>query len=191
MKKSGIRPAALLVDTIFSSDGVFADPAGFLRAGRRSRPGGRRAVHRRRGAARLRPHAASDVGLCRATASCPTSSPWASRWATAIRRRRWRRARSCWRSLAGVALLQHLRRQPGVRRRRHCGARRDRIRRVDAERATHRWLSGQIARAAAGAASIDRRNPRRRAIRRRRTAARWTNGSACHSGGRADREPAA
>jgi len=32
MKKSGIRPTALLVDTIFSSDGVFADPPGFLRA---------------------------------------------------------------------------------------------------------------------------------------------------------------
>jgi 4-aminobutyrate aminotransferase-like enzyme len=32
MKKSGIRPAALLVDTIFSSDGVFADPPGFLRS---------------------------------------------------------------------------------------------------------------------------------------------------------------
>jgi len=31
MKKCGIRPAALLVDTIFSSDGVFADPPGFLR----------------------------------------------------------------------------------------------------------------------------------------------------------------
>src|SRR5436190_7626555 len=31
MKNSGIRPAALLVDTIFSSDGVFADPPGFLR----------------------------------------------------------------------------------------------------------------------------------------------------------------
>jgi 4-aminobutyrate aminotransferase-like enzyme len=31
MKKSGIRPAALLVDTIFSSDGVFANPPGFLR----------------------------------------------------------------------------------------------------------------------------------------------------------------
>ncbi|UGY13441.1 aspartate aminotransferase family protein [Bradyrhizobium septentrionale] len=30
MKRSGIRPAALLVDTIFSSDGVFADPPGFL-----------------------------------------------------------------------------------------------------------------------------------------------------------------
>lgn len=29
----GARPAALLVDTIFSSDGVYADPAGFLRAG--------------------------------------------------------------------------------------------------------------------------------------------------------------
>jgi 4-aminobutyrate aminotransferase-like enzyme len=31
MKRSGIRPAGLLVDTIFSSDGVFADPPGFLR----------------------------------------------------------------------------------------------------------------------------------------------------------------
>jgi 4-aminobutyrate aminotransferase-like enzyme len=31
MKRCGIRPAALLVDTIFSSDGVFADPPGFLR----------------------------------------------------------------------------------------------------------------------------------------------------------------
>lgn len=32
MIRSGIRPAALLVDTIFSSDGVFADPPGFLAA---------------------------------------------------------------------------------------------------------------------------------------------------------------
>ncbi|OKO82565.1 aspartate aminotransferase family protein [Bradyrhizobium sp. NAS96.2] len=31
MARNGIRPAALLVDTIFSSDGVFADPPGFLR----------------------------------------------------------------------------------------------------------------------------------------------------------------
>mgnify|MGYP001627466495 CR=1 FL=1 len=30
LHKSGLRPAALLVDTIFSSDGVFAEPAGFL-----------------------------------------------------------------------------------------------------------------------------------------------------------------
>ncbi len=30
LKANGIRPAALLVDTIFSSDGVFPDPAGFL-----------------------------------------------------------------------------------------------------------------------------------------------------------------
>ena len=30
MTAHGIKPAALLVDTIFSSDGVFADPAGFL-----------------------------------------------------------------------------------------------------------------------------------------------------------------
>lgn len=31
MRANGIEPAALLVDTIFSSDGVFADPPGFLR----------------------------------------------------------------------------------------------------------------------------------------------------------------
>ncbi|WP_431854912.1 aspartate aminotransferase family protein [Azospirillum sp.] len=30
MREKGIRPAALLVDTIFSSSGVFTDPAGFL-----------------------------------------------------------------------------------------------------------------------------------------------------------------
>jgi 4-aminobutyrate aminotransferase-like enzyme len=32
MRSAGIRPAALLVDTIFSSDGVAADPRGFLAA---------------------------------------------------------------------------------------------------------------------------------------------------------------
>ncbi|KUL92777.1 4-aminobutyrate aminotransferase [Bosea sp. WAO] len=31
MRADGVKPAALLVDTIFSSDGVFADPPGFLR----------------------------------------------------------------------------------------------------------------------------------------------------------------
>ncbi|MGE8466558.1 MAG: aspartate aminotransferase family protein [Pseudomonas putida] len=31
MQRHGIRPAALLVDTLFTSDGVFADPPGFLR----------------------------------------------------------------------------------------------------------------------------------------------------------------
>jgi 4-aminobutyrate aminotransferase-like enzyme len=30
LARSGLRPAALLVDTVFSSDGVFPDPAGFL-----------------------------------------------------------------------------------------------------------------------------------------------------------------
>ena len=32
LRTSGIKPAALLVDTIFSSDGVYAEPAGFLQA---------------------------------------------------------------------------------------------------------------------------------------------------------------
>lgn len=30
MRKAGIQPAALLLDTVFSSDGVYADPPGFL-----------------------------------------------------------------------------------------------------------------------------------------------------------------
>jgi 4-aminobutyrate aminotransferase-like enzyme len=35
MRASGVRPAALLVDTIFSSDGVIAEPRGFLEAAAR------------------------------------------------------------------------------------------------------------------------------------------------------------
>lgn len=31
MRRHGIKPAALLVDTVFSSDGVFVEPAGFLK----------------------------------------------------------------------------------------------------------------------------------------------------------------
>jgi 4-aminobutyrate aminotransferase-like enzyme len=31
LKRHGIKPAAMIVDTIFSSDGVFSDPPGFLR----------------------------------------------------------------------------------------------------------------------------------------------------------------
>lgn len=31
LDKRGLKPAALIVDSIFSSDGIFADPAGFLR----------------------------------------------------------------------------------------------------------------------------------------------------------------
>jgi len=31
MKRHGIKPAAMIVDTIFSSDGVYSDPPGFLR----------------------------------------------------------------------------------------------------------------------------------------------------------------
>ena len=30
MRRNGVKPAGLIVDTIFSSDGVFSDPAGFL-----------------------------------------------------------------------------------------------------------------------------------------------------------------
>ena len=101
MKKCGIRPAALLVDTIFSSDGVFADPAR-LSAARRSKPSGQKA--RCSSPTRCSPAsaaAASRCGALPATASSPISSPWASRWATAIPSPGWRRVPNCWRSLAG------------------------------------------------------------------------------------------
>ena len=67
----GMRPAALIVDTIFSSDGVFADPPGFLRPARRAHPRRRRPVHRRRGAGRVRPHRRRACGASAATGVVP------------------------------------------------------------------------------------------------------------------------
>ena len=160
---------------------------------RRSKPSGQKA--RCSSPTRCNPASAAAANRCGAlpaTASCPISSPWANRWATAIRLPGWPRVpellaefgrRSRYfntfggnpvSAAAGIAVLDVIESEG-----------------LDAERATHRRLSGQIARAATGATSIDRGNPRRRAFRRRRAAARRTNGSACHSGGRADREPAA
>ena len=96
LKQHGMRPAALMVDTIFSSDGIFTDPPGFLRP----------AVDAIRAAggifiadevqAGFGAHRRCDVGLSSATAWCPTSSRWASRWATAIRSPAWRRGPRCW-----------------------------------------------------------------------------------------------
>ena len=64
MERHAIRPAGLLVDTIFSSDGVFTDPPGFLRPAVEAGASRRRPVHCRRGASRLRPHRRTNVGLC-------------------------------------------------------------------------------------------------------------------------------
>ena len=146
LKRHGIRPAALLVDTIFSSDGVFADPPGFLRPAVEARPGGRRRCSSPTRCSPASAAPASRCGASRATASCPTSSPWASRWATAIPSPAMAARPELLADVRrGGPLLQHLRRQPGLRRRRHGGARRDRSRRVDAERAAHRRLSDQAA----------------------------------------------
>jgi 4-aminobutyrate aminotransferase-like enzyme len=60
MRTRGVRVAALLVDTIFSSDGVFANPPGFLRE----------AVDRVRGAGGI--FIADEVGFC-TPRSCPRS----------------------------------------------------------------------------------------------------------------------
>ena len=59
---AGYGMSSLIVDTIFSSDGIYADTTGARPRRRRgTRP--RRGVHRRRGTARLRPHRGVDVGL--------------------------------------------------------------------------------------------------------------------------------
>jgi 4-aminobutyrate aminotransferase-like enzyme len=63
MRAEGVKPAALLVDTVFSSDGLVAHPPGFL-AERRARDArGRRSLHRRRGAGRFRPPGRGAVGI--------------------------------------------------------------------------------------------------------------------------------
>ena len=63
MNRHGVRLAAFIADSLFSSDGIRPDPVGLLRAGGRRGARGGRAVHRRRGPARVRPHRRGDVGL--------------------------------------------------------------------------------------------------------------------------------
>ncbi len=76
MNRHGIRFAALLADSIFSSDGVYPDPVGYLQP---------------RGS--LAP--ATRSGDSNGRGSCPTWSRAASRWPTACPRRSWPRGRTC------------------------------------------------------------------------------------------------
>ena len=61
--RTASAPAALIADTVFSSDGILPDPPGFLRPVVDVVRAAGGAVHRRRGAGRLRPHRRRDVGL--------------------------------------------------------------------------------------------------------------------------------
>ena len=63
MKKKKIRFAGLVADSIFSSDGIYPGEPGFMAEAidECSKSGWR--VHRRRGAARVRPHGREDVGF--------------------------------------------------------------------------------------------------------------------------------
>ena len=191
MKKSGIRPAALLVDTIFSSDGVFADPPGFLRP----------AVEavRAEGALFIADEVQPGFGRCGGqmwgfarhglvpdlvTMGKPMGNghPVAGMAARPELLAEFGRRSRYFNTFggnpvsaaAGIAVLDVIESEG-----------------LDGECATHRRLSDQAAHGAAGAARVDRRSARCRPIRRRRAAARRTNGRAGHSGGRACREPAA
>ena len=105
---------------IFASDGVFAEPDGIPAAVVEVVHRGRRPHTSPTRCSRGSAAPATDVGLQR-HGSRPTSSPSASRWATASGRRGHVDPRSSSRS-AATPLLQHLRRQRGrdAPRRRPC-----------------------------------------------------------------------
>ena len=63
LKRHGIKLAAFIADSLFSSDGIRPGPARVPAARGRRRARGRRSVPRRRGPARLRPHRSGHVGL--------------------------------------------------------------------------------------------------------------------------------
>ena len=93
LERNGVKFAGLLVDSIFSSDGIYADPAG-LPESRRSTSCTRQAASSSR--TRSSPASAGRARRCgalSATAWSPTSSPWASRWETAFRWAGWSRGR--------------------------------------------------------------------------------------------------
>ncbi len=94
LEAAGHGVAALIVDSIFSSDGIHADPAGFLKQAVEAVHGAgglfiADEVQRGSGAP------AVECGGSNATASRRTSSPWASRWATAFRRAASSPGRTC------------------------------------------------------------------------------------------------
>jgi len=95
MRDEGVRLAALLTDTIFSSDGVFADPKGFLTdAVRHVQAAGGLFI-----ADEVQPGFGAWVRRCGASsATVPfrTSSRWGNPWETGIRLPPWPRVPRSW-----------------------------------------------------------------------------------------------
>jgi 4-aminobutyrate aminotransferase-like enzyme len=127
----------------FSSDGVFADPPGFLRP----------AVDavRAEGALFIADEVQPGFGRCGEQmwgfarhGLVPDLVTMGKPMGNGHPVAGMARVRSCWRSLAARRATSTPSAATRYRRRRHCGARRDRDRRADAERATHRWLSNQV-----------------------------------------------
>ena len=116
--------AVWLCDIIFDSNGTDPAARGLSRVHRARDPERRRALHRRRGAIRLLPHRRRDVGVpllgCRAR---HRHARQADRRRPPARRGH-HHPRDRGEVRGEVLVLQHLRRQPGVGRGRHGGARR-------------------------------------------------------------------
>ena len=85
----GRPPAAFIAESAMGTAGSIVFPDGYLERRVRRRAGRRRPVHRRRGPGRRSAGSATCSGDSRARAWFRTSSPWASRSATAIRWPRW------------------------------------------------------------------------------------------------------
>ena len=87
LQEAGHEPAMVIVDTAYTSDGILAPgPAYHEAIGAAARAAGA-AGRRRRGASRLRPGRRPPVVVRRRRPRPRTSSPSASRWATATRSR--------------------------------------------------------------------------------------------------------
>ena len=81
-------PAAFICESLYGNAGGIVLPDGYLQAAYAHVRAGRRNLHRRRGAGRLRPARRALLGLRAAGRACRTSSPSPRRPATAPRRGR-------------------------------------------------------------------------------------------------------
>ena len=172
-------PPASSCEPLLGNSGGVELPDGYLAAGLRRRAGGRRPVHRRRGAGRHGAGSASASGPSSGgRRPRPRDPGQAGRERPAARRRRHHpRHRRALRPRRLVVLVHG--RRADLLRGRPGGARRDRGRAAAGERARRRHAPAGAAARARGAPRAGRRGARRRALPGARARARPRDAGAC------------